>query len=226
PVRLNLDLSTNMNNTNKRSPLLAKYKVGCDKNGKLVAIYIELYLDAGNQPMFEGELLAFIEGGYYSPNFTLKCRQVRTDKLFAGTVRAPGQVPSCLVIETVLEHLTKQAQQDPVMLREINLIEEGQHRLNGTPVKNCTMRKVWDRLKQTADVNTRQEDVDRFNKSNLWRKRGLSMTAVKYDMYYLPAGLPAHVSVFAADGTVTVITGGVEMGQGLYTKVRIDFISV
>ncbi|GFO32658.1 indole-3-acetaldehyde oxidase [Plakobranchus ocellatus] len=164
PVRLNLDLSTNMNNTNKRSPLLVKYKAGCDRNGKLVAIYIELYLDAGNQPMFEGELLAFIEGGYYSPNFTLKCRQVRTDKLFAGTVRAPGQVPSCLVIETVLEHLAKQAQQDPVMLREINLIEEGQHRLNGTPVKNCTMRKVWDRLKQTADVNTRQGDVDRFNK--------------------------------------------------------------
>lgn len=45
------------------------------------------------------------------------------------------------------------------------------------------------------------------------------MTTMKYGIAYFGVGIGATVTVFGRDGTVAVSQGGVEMGQGLYTKV-------
>ena len=46
------------------------------------------------------------------------------------------------------------------------------------------------------------------------------MSAVKYGMMLSDHGMPLLLSVYSHDGTVTVVQGGVEMGQGLFMKVR------
>ena len=46
------------------------------------------------------------------------------------------------------------------------------------------------------------------------------MSAVKYGMILEDHGMPLLLSVYSHDGTVTVVQGGVEMGQGLFMKVR------
>ncbi|KAK3803382.1 hypothetical protein RRG08_005836, partial [Elysia crispata] len=219
PVRLNLDLSANMKNVGKRWPLLAKYKAGCNKDGKLVAIDIDLYIDSGHLPCITMDLLPLIECAYHSPNYRITYQKAYTNKMGAGPVRGPGQIPGCLIMETILEHLCKESKQDIILMREINLQEDGQLTITGKELKNVTIKKVWNRLKQTAEVTSRQEEINRFNKNNLWRKRGLAMTAVRYDMEWPALGLSAHLSIFAADGTVTIVTAGVEMGQGLYMKI-------
>ena len=56
---------------------------------------------------------------------------------------------------------------------------------------------------------------------NRWRKRALSLVPVRYPMI-LGAKFPAVVSIFKDDGTVAISTGGVEMGQGLNTKVNLN----
>ena len=37
-----------------------------------------------------------------------------------------GQVPACMMIETIMEHLALEAKRSPVIFRELNLFEEGQ----------------------------------------------------------------------------------------------------
>ena len=56
--------------------------------------------------------------------------------------------------------------------------------------------------------------------TNQWKKRGITMSAVKYGMILEDHGMPLLLSVYSHDGTVTVVQGGVEMGQGLFMKVR------
>merc|ERR1719361_3200417 len=84
---------------------------------------------------------------------------------------------------------------------------------------HCTLREMWRSLKSTAEVEGRMRQVDAFNQENLWKKRGITMSPVKYGMSYAYNYFTCNVSVFAQDGTVVVTQGAVEMGQGLYMKV-------
>ena len=58
-----------------------------------------------------------------------------------------------------------------------------------------------------------------LSQENLWKKRGITMTTCKYGMSYFGSGHGATVTIFGRDGSVQISQGGVEMGQGLYTKV-------
>ena len=46
------------------------------------------------------------------------------------------------------------------------------------------------------------------------------MVPCKYNINYFPLPFYCHISVYEGDGTVSVATGGIEMGQGLNTKVN------
>ena len=59
-----------------------------------------------------------------------------------------------------------------------------------------------------------------LTQANRWRKRGLNMVPVRFGMEW-GWGVPytVHVNIYAADGTVAICHGGVEVGQGINTKV-------
>ena len=69
----------------------------------------------------------------------------------------------------------------------------------------------------------RAEAVDAFNRANRWRKRGISLLPVKYGIGFkqLPAlnTSSALVNINKIDGSIVITHGGVEMGQGLHTKI-------
>ncbi|XP_055877784.1 uncharacterized protein LOC106061888 isoform X2 [Biomphalaria glabrata] len=220
PVRLNINLSTNMKFNSKRFPILAKYKAGCDRSGKLKAIILDIYVDAGIRPTpMVFDFIPLLDQGYFCPNWKIRLMQMRTNKPVGAATRGPGSVPASLIMETIMEHLAKELGQHPILFKEINVYEKGQTDVEGIELTTCTLKEIWTRLKQVAEVPIRMEDVQRYNKNNLWRKRGITMCAVKYAMQWFPPSFPTHVSVFSGDGTVTVLTSGVEMGQGLYMKV-------
>ena len=57
-------------------------------------------------------------------------------------------------------------------------------------------------------------------KVNRWRKRGISVVPLKFGLGWSGAPYTVLVSIYATDGTVAVTHGGVEVGQGINTKVR------
>ena len=62
-------------------------------------------------------------------------------------------------------------------------------------------------------------DLISLNQRNLWKKRGLSMIPALYHHNYWGTQYHIHLSVYRGDGTVAVSHGGIEMGQGINTKV-------
>ena len=54
---------------------------------------------------------------------------------------------------------------------------------------------------------------------NRWRKRGISVVPLKFGLGWSGAPYTVLVSIYATDGTVAVTHGGVEVGQGINTKV-------
>jgi len=222
PVRVSLDLSTNMRLCGKRAPLLAKYKAGYSAAGEVQVIDMDFYADVGCSVNNCGELnhiMKYIDQGYYVPNWSIRKHPMFTNKQTMSPCRAPGSVPAALVIETIMEHISKKLNKHPILVKELNLYKQHQSDPMGHEMTDCTIREVWRRLKDTAEVEARMRQVDSFNKENLWKKRGITMTTSKYGMAYFASGFTCNISIFAQDGSVVVSQGGVEMGQGLYTKV-------
>ena len=56
-------------------------------------------------------------------------------------------------------------------------------------------------------------------KANRWRKRGINVVPLKFGLGWNGAPYTVLVSIYATDGTVAVTHGGVEVGQGINTKV-------
>ncbi|GFS13931.1 xanthine dehydrogenase/oxidase [Elysia marginata] len=142
-----------------------------------------------------------------------------TNKRHMVAVRAPGSVPAALISESIFEHVAQALNKHPILLKELNLYQADQKDFGGHVLVNCTVRELWRRLKDTAEVDARIRQVDAFNQENMWKKRGITMTTCKYGISYFGSGHGATVTIFARDGSVQISQGGVEMGQGLYTKV-------
>ncbi|CAL1529227.1 unnamed protein product [Lymnaea stagnalis] len=224
PVRMSLDLSTNMHVCGKRPAVMAKYKAGFTSSGDVQVIDMDLYIDCGHRDSLKHvvgpmKIFRYIDMGYYVPNWKFRPHLMFTNKQTMTSARAPGGVPGALVIESIMEHVAKALNLHPIVVKEINLYEDGQIDLHGHQLSQCRMREVWRRIKDMAEVEGRLRQVEAFNGENLWKKRGLTMTACKYGVSYFGNGMPATVTIFARDGSVAISQGGVEMGQGLYTKV-------
>ena len=58
-----------------------------------------------------------------------------------------------------------------------------------------------------------------FLQANHWKKRGISRVPTKFGLDYFGAPFSVHVAVFGLDGTVVISHAGIEMGQGINTKV-------
>ena len=91
------------------------------------------------------------------------------------------------------------------------------------PLKWCNIQRLWDDLKKKSDFDARKQGIAEFNSANRWKKRGICMIPLKYGVSYTgPRGTldqgGAYVIAYADDGSVLVHHGGVEIGQGIDTK--------
>eukprot|EP01006_Ploeotia_vitrea_P022324 TRINITY_DN54728_c0_g2_i1.p1 TRINITY_DN54728_c0_g2~~TRINITY_DN54728_c0_g2_i1.p1 ORF type:complete len:403 (-),score=89.32 TRINITY_DN54728_c0_g2_i1:78-1286(-) len=124
-------------------------------------------------------------------------------------------------METILEHIAFTMNADPIAIREVNMltkeqVDKGATVPSGRPITHYTMPQIWADVKSKAKYDDRKKAVAEFNATNRWRKRGLSMVPVRYMTPIFRKS--AKVNVYA-DGSVIIHHTGVEVGQGLNTRV-------
>ncbi|XP_039024341.1 indole-3-acetaldehyde oxidase-like [Hibiscus syriacus] len=87
---------------------------------------------------------------------------------------------------------------------------------SGEPL-GCTLPAIWGKLATSSSFHQRTEMIQEFNRSNKWGKRGISRVPVTQEVNVRPT--PGKVSNLR-DGSIVVEVGRVDMGQGLWTKVK------
>ncbi|XP_077297593.1 uncharacterized protein LOC143919252 [Arctopsyche grandis] len=208
PVRFVMPLKTNMMAVGKRNPCSNDYEVGVDDDGKIQYLTNVFYEDNGcsnNDNVVEGLAEPFFNCYDYS-SWSVEGYGVLTDTASNTPCRAPGTTEGVAAIENIMEHIAVETGKDPVAVRLVNMSE-------GNKIK--TLIEDW---KASSDYNLRYSQVQQFNMSNRWRKRGISLIPLQYGLHYF-GNYASLVSVYHGDGTVSVSHGGIEMGQGLNTKV-------
>ncbi|KAK1394673.1 indole-3-acetaldehyde oxidase-like [Heracleum sosnowskyi] len=78
-----------------------------------------------------------------------------------------------------------------------------------------TLPSIWDRLAISSSFEQRIEMIKLFNQNDKWRKRGLSRVPIVIPVTLRPS--PGKVSILS-DGSICVEVGGIELGEGLWTK--------
>jgi xanthine dehydrogenase molybdopterin-binding subunit B len=122
-------------------------------------------------------------------------------------------------MESVMDRVAVLTGLDPSVVREANMYTERTAitaYLQPIIGLGFSLPRVWERIQTIKRERHLKHSIDVFNKANKWRKRGLAVAPVKYGVAPLRVG--ALVSV-DADGTVTITHGGVEVGQGIHTRV-------
>lgn len=225
PVELCLTRVEDMSWTGKRHPFHIKYRVGFNRDGRLVAYDAEFNINGG---AFTDLSLAILERGmlhadnaYFIPNVRVIGRACRTNLPPNTALRGFGAPQGIFAIETVIERIARRLSLDRVAVRRLNVYRDGQETHYGQPVAEAATDELLARLLEAAQYAKLRDRVREFNRGNRDRKQGIGVVPVKFGISFTSSFLnqgSALVWVYA-DGTISVSHGGIEMGQGVNTKV-------
>jgi xanthine dehydrogenase/oxidase len=109
------------------------------------------------------------------------------------------------------------------VFKEINLYRKGMLTQYGVELMEPeNLEAVWSYCKKQSNMEHRVASAKQFNQTNRYKKRGVAMMPVKIGMG-MRSGKGICVSSalvhLYTDGTAMVAHGGIEMGQGLHTKI-------
>lgn len=104
-----------------------------------------------------------------------------------------------------MEHIAFSVKKDPGDVRIANM------------KKDNDLAELIGVIKQESQYDKRVKEIEQFNNANRWMKKAISLNVMLFPVQYY-GNYQAIVSIYRGDGTVTVTTGGTEMGQGLNTK--------
>jgi len=229
PVRVRFNRDQDMMLTGHRHPFLARFAVGIDPHGMLLAVKAQLFSNGGwaldlSQAVTDRALF-HLDNCYYIPHVEFQGRVARTNLSSNTAFRGFGGPQGMLIIEEIIDRVARRLGLSPEVVRERNLYR-GKGETNtthyGQEIEDNRIPALWQELKQTSELVRRREALARWNGQQPHRKRGLGMTPVKFGISFTVTHLnqAGALVLIYQDGTVQVNHGGTEMGQGIHTNIR------
>ncbi|PJF16593.1 hypothetical protein PSACC_03626 [Paramicrosporidium saccamoebae] len=224
PVRCMLDRDEDMIFSGQRHPFKMHYRAGMDAEGVLQGVEIELFSNGGHSlDLSLGVLeraMTTINNSYHFPASVVHGRVCKTNLPSNTAFRGFGCPQGNFFCETIIEHLAQVSRIDPHVIRRKNLYVDGNVTPFGMEMEDTPLVRMWEELVVSSEYMARLQKVKEFNAVNRWKKRGIAIIpttfGVAFGVRFLnQAGALVHIY---RDGSILLTHGGVEMGQGLHTK--------
>jgi len=227
-VKVKLERGVDQKITGKRHPFETNFKVGVDKEGRILALEIQFDANGGayadlSMAILERALF-HAENAYFIPNIKILGNVWLTNIPPNTAFRGFGGPQGIFNIENIIEKIARRLKKDVEEIQFINFygIKERNIAPYGQLVEDNHLYRIWDKIHKKADLKNRKEKIKEFNANNKFKKRGIALTPVKFGISFTTAFLNQAGSLVHVytDGTVLVNHGGTEMGQGLNTKMQ------
>ncbi len=226
PVRLQLDRPDDMRLTGKRHPYSADYRLGLDAQGNFLAYEAMLYQNAGctadlSTAILERSLF-HATNAYRLPNVRVTAASCRTNLPSNTAFRGFGAPQAIFVLEAAIRRAARQLGIAPESLQRQNLLHTGDAFPYGMTAADDRATACWDELSSHFDLAGRQQAVAQFNASGGPLRKGLTVVPVCFGISFTATLLnqaEALLHVYA-DGSVSITTGAVDMGQGVQHRIR------
>ncbi|MBA2329205.1 MAG: molybdopterin-dependent oxidoreductase [Flavisolibacter sp.] len=224
PVKCVPHRMEDMRMTGKRNPYKADYKIGVDDEYNIIAYEATYYQNGGAaadlSPAILERTLFHGTNSYAIPHVKLTAHSCKTNLPPNTAFRGFGGPQGMFMVESAIDHAAKALLVDAAMLQRKNIMSDGYEFSYGQVVADSKAEACWDDAVVQYDLDKIKADVDTFNNKNVFDKKGISLMPVCFGISFTNTMMNqarALVHVYW-DGTVSVSTGAVEMGQGVNTK--------
>ena len=226
PVKIHLFRDDDQIMTGKRHRFLSIYEIGFDDEGRILAFKLELNSDAGSSTDLSRAILEramlHADNAYFIPDVRIVGKAWKTNLPSNTAFRGFGGPQGMAVIENAIDRIARFLHKDATVIRYLNFYQHEKNNITpyGAKVENNRLHLAYDRLIKSSEYFERRKEIEKFNSSNEFFKKGLALTPIKFGISFTSSFLNqagALVNIYT-DGTVLVNHGGTEMGQGLHTK--------
>ena len=209
PVKLALTMEEGSRMHAGRHPTWVQVKLGCDADGRLVALHGTVLLDTGGHtgagPVVVDAIARNAALSYDIEHLDLDILLVRTDNPPAGASPGLGVPEYNFAVEGALDQLAAAAGLDPVALRTRNLLRPGQVTAAGWTVPDSwNPGPVWEAL---------GPEVERLRAAG--QHVGVAFGAFQAGV---PGDMATAEAVVVGPGHVILYSGMSEAGQGFDTR--------
>jgi CO/xanthine dehydrogenase Mo-binding subunit len=208
PVKISYSVNEAML-TSRRLGMSCRIRTGAKRDGTLVARECEMYLDNGAYAMI-GPTIADkaanrVVGPYRFPNLKVRAHAVYTNTAPAGSFRAVGAPQAVWAGESQMDILAKKLGLDPLEFRRRNVLRRGEAPRPGMKPLDGDLGMMLDRAAEAIRWNERA--------TKPYRAKGMAIALSD------PGAAPPSVALarYNCDGSLTVLVGSAEIGQGART---------
>ena len=199
PVKMVMDRGDVFRATGPAPGAETRVKLGADKEGKLVAAEVDCLMDTGAYNGNPAGIPAFLAtAAYRLGNARSTARAVYTNKPKIHAYRAPSLPQVTLAFELVLNELAAALGMDPIDIRLLNAVEEGDTNMMGATYKQIGLKACLEAARTHPHYRAPLEEG---------AGRGLAAG------YWINAGMQSSATLnVSGDGHVSVLTGSPDIG--------------
>jgi 4-hydroxybenzoyl-CoA reductase alpha subunit len=221
PVKFVYTQEEELNVSKRRHPMIVYSKMGVKKDGTLMAIHTRVIADGGGYTAI-GPLTMYLTGfmttiPYKLPHFKHEAYRIFTNNPISAAMRGHGITHTRFACEIQMEMIAEELGIDPMEMRLKNAIDN--------PKPGTTYETINKVTLKTCGI---KEAIKTLSKDPLWRDRkkmpkrdgniawgvGLSGTSYLGGARQLGHQSCGAIVRICEDGTVNLITGATDCGQG------------
>ncbi|MGF1531917.1 MAG: molybdopterin cofactor-binding domain-containing protein [Puniceicoccaceae bacterium] len=221
PVQLVLGRAEDMRMTGKRHPYKQDYKIGLNRDGKILAYEVSHFQNSGAyvdlSPAVLERTVLHSSNAYAIPNLRIRAATCRTNLPPNTAFRGFGGPQGMFPLEAAIEKAAAKMGVSADWIQTRNLIEDGYVFHYGQEAQDCRMRRTWEEAVSGFDLERIRRETDAFNQEHVDLKKGFALMPVCFGISFTKTFLNQGSSLVHVytDGSVAVTTGGIEMGQGV-----------
>ncbi len=226
PVRIVYDRHEDMAFTTKRHASLVRHKTALGPDGRIRAMQIEVYLNAGAyatlSPVVLARAVLHATGVYHIPEVVIRGYAVATNLPPSGAFRGFGAPQTEFALERHMDDLARRLGEDPADFRQRHILRNGQAFPTGERMQQShRIEAVFRRALGVSRFQERRRELERWNRQNPRKKRGIGLALFMHGAGFTGSGevkLASRVRLeLHPEGTLWIRIGSVDMGQGTIT---------
>jgi len=224
-VKMVYDRMEDLAATTKRHPSRVRHRTALDKDGKLLAMDIDLATDGGAYATLSSTVLSratlHSPGPYVCPNIRVRAHSWATNTVPYGAFRGFGAPQAIFAIERHMDEIAAAIGLSPVELRRRNFLHDGDTTATEQVMRDpVILDKLLDRALTESDYQARRNRFALENPSSPV-KRGLGVAAFFHGSGFTGSGERYLNSLAGVDvtpeGKLRVLVANTEFGQGTNT---------